>query len=391
MEPFDSRSIVAVTGVLSLACAAYSLQIRRDHPLSARSIRLWSPGVALMFVAMVLMGRRDVWPEFVTSFVANIVLWAGMAFTVAGIYRFAERRVPWRRLLASGVAFAALTWFYLWVHPGYPLRLVTNAFFIMLFAVFAFCVGTDIQPRGTAIWTMIVSYALLALLCALRIILVMSGLDNTTSLLDPNPLQVTFLAGYGLLGLLANAAFVAALNMRERDALRRAAAHDPLSGALNRGAVMAQLEREFKRAERSRHALSVLLIDIDHFKRVNDSFGHAAGDRAIAEFARLAMSQLRACDGFGRYGGEEFLVVLPETGVPAAAQAGERLREHVANASGDGPAYTISAGIAALMPGMTIDSLVKAADIALYRAKEKGRNRVEIYSLATGSGRQEFA
>lgn len=381
MGPFDSRSIVAVTALFSVVCVVFALQLRHEQPASARSMRAWAPGVALTFVAMVLMGRRGVWSEFLTSFVANLVLWGGLSLCTAGLYLFAERKPPVRWLVASGVVIAVLTYVYVWPYPNYSFRLAVNATFIGLFAAFAFCAGTEIKPRSPPVWILILCYAFLAVLCALRFILVVSGLDPTTSLLDQNWIQTTFLAGYGMLNLLGNGAFLTIVNASEREALRRSAAYDPLSGALNRGAVTAMLEREFKRAERRRSPLAVMLIDIDHFKQVNDNFGHAAGDRAIADFARLAMSQLRACDAFGRYGGEEFLAVLPETGVPAAANAAERLRSHVSAALGDGPAYTISTGVATLMPGMTWDMLIKAADIALYRAKAKGRNRVEIYSL----------
>ena len=389
MGPFDARSVVAVTALMSLVSAGYALQVRREHPLSGRSIRVWAPGVALIFVAMMLMGRRGVWSEFLTAFAANIVLWTGMSLCVAGLYLFAERPPPTRRLAAAGVVFIVLTYVSLWLYTDYALRLATNAAIILLFAVLAFCAATEIRPRGAAVWMLIASYACLALLCALRFIVVISGLDPTTSLFDRNALQTTFLMGYGILNLFGNAAFLAAANTREGDALRRAAAYDPLSGALNRGAVMAQLAREFKRAQRGGHALSVMLIDIDHFKRVNDSFGHAAGDRAITDFAQLAVAQLRACDTFGRYGGEEFLVILPETGIPPAAQAAERLRERTAAAVSDGPAYTVSIGVAALLPGMTLDMLLKAADVALYQAKENGRNRVEAFSLGPVASRRK--
>lgn len=384
MGPFDPRSIVAITGVFSALSALVAFTLYRDLPASNHSIRIWAPGAMVMFVAITMMGQHDKWPEYATVWLASGLLWTGMSLCVSGYCRFAGRPSPKRLLSAIGIAVLLLSADYVWVHRDYSFRVAITAAFILLFAALSFTAAADMRPRSLPVRLMMLAYATLMVLCAVRLLIVVSGLDPTSRLLDPNPMQATFLIGYGVLELLGNVAFLLAVSAREHDALRHAAAYDPLSGALNRGAIMTQLQREFKRAERGKHALSVLLIDIDHFKQVNDSFGHAAGDRAITDFARRAMAQLRAGDVFGRFGGEEFLVILPETGIPAAAQAAERVRGSAAAGSGDGPTYTVSVGVAALAPNMTLDALLEAADNALYLAKEKGRNRVEIFSQQSG-------
>lgn len=154
---------------------------------------------------------------------------------------------------------------------------------------------------------------------------------------------------------------------------------DPLTGLANRRAFLAELDQEVTRAQRQQHRLSLLSIDLDHFKDVNDRFGHAAGDASLRALGRLlAASLLRAgVDLGGRMGGEEFGVLLPDTRLPQAAAVGERLRAAVAEPVSE-VRTTISVGVAELQPGQDADRLLRAADQALYRAKRQGRNRVAV-------------
>ena len=125
--------------------------------------------------------------------------------------------------------------------------------------------------------------------------------------------------------------------------------------------------------------LCVALLDIDHFKRINDSFGHEGGDRVLRAFGALLKSQLRSTDGVGRYGGEEFLLVLPDTGLAQAGELLERLRLRIAEAPwthtlGDGARVTCTLGAAQYRTGESVEATIARADAALYRGKAQGRN-----------------
>lgn len=162
--------------------------------------------------------------------------------------------------------------------------------------------------------------------------------------------------------------------MRE---LKRRARHDPLTGLYNRGYIEECLTSEVARSSRYRNAYSVILFDIDYFKRINDTYGHEAGDTILKEIARRVRGSLRSVDLLGRWGGEEFLVTLAETGKDNAMQVAENIRHLVETGHYGLPdPVTVSLGVAQFREGDNAASLVRRADEALYRAKQRGRNQV---------------
>jgi len=165
-----------------------------------------------------------------------------------------------------------------------------------------------------------------------------------------------------------------------KEALRVQAMHDALTGILNRRAIMEHLEAELARAQREGKPLTVVMIDLDHFKRVNDTYGHTTGDEVLRECARRIRHALRAYDAVGRYGGEEFLAIIPAAAGPAAKGMCERIRSAI-SASGmhlgqGGLQTTASLGAVTVRPGMSMEDAISAADAALYEAKAAGRDRV---------------
>ncbi|MCC7043520.1 MAG: diguanylate cyclase [Acidobacteria bacterium] len=164
--------------------------------------------------------------------------------------------------------------------------------------------------------------------------------------------------------------------------LQQQATHDSLTGLWNRGMIHEQLGRELKRAARSGEPVAVIMADLDHFKQINDRYGHAAGDEVLRQASARMRGVLRDHDGISRYGGEEFLVLLPQTGIDAALAIAERVRTAITSQPvviGDQSLpVTLSMGLATTAEHPAeVDPLIAAADAALYRAKAAGRNRVE--------------
>ncbi len=176
-----------------------------------------------------------------------------------------------------------------------------------------------------------------------------------------------------------------------RESLRLAATRDSLTGLLNRAEILGCLDRELVRSSRDHNPLAVLLADVDHFKTVNDSLGHLAGDAVLREVAKRLTSGLRIYDGAGRYGGEEFLLLLPGCDLEAATRRAEEIRKQVSHTPIQVPegkhAVTVSLGVTVAKDATARDPLaiLEAADKALYLAKNNGRNRVEV---GNASGRQ---
>lgn len=188
--------------------------------------------------------------------------------------------------------------------------------------------------------------------------------------------------------LLAARLCVAARILKLHEALQVQASHDHLTGVLNRGAVLDNLLAELERGHRESAWVGVMMIDLDHFKQVNDRYGHPVGDAVLIEAARRMQSALRGYDRLGRYGGEEFIIVAPGGDREQMQLIAERVKRQVSElpittTAGELP-LSFSAGVACCEPGarLSLDALLIAADAALYRAKAAGRARIEYAALA---------
>ena len=195
---------------------------------------------------------------------------------------------------------------------------------------------------------------------------------------DPNELRARLRAGRRILELQEE--LVAA-----RDSMEFQATHDCLTGLRNRAAILETVRTELARARREGTSVAIFLADLDHFKLVNDTYGHQAGDGVLREVGKRMRSSVRSYDTVGRYGGEEFLIVLPGCDISGAMIRAEALRMAVGREPIETPegmvAVTMSVGVTVGggVPPSDVERLLRAADVALYHAKNKGRNKVEAF------------
>lgn len=167
----------------------------------------------------------------------------------------------------------------------------------------------------------------------------------------------------------------------QQNQLELMASRDPLTGAGNRRSMRRELVRALEDHARTGRAYTLMLLDLDHFKELNDTHGHDAGDQALRDFADLLTAHIRSIDGLFRFGGEEFVVLFPDTGAEAAERLTRTLHEKTSGAlNGPGGLLHFSAGVAVLDGDEDMDAWIRRADRALYRAKENGRGRLEISS-----------
>lgn len=233
--------------------------------------------------------------------------------------------------------------------------------------------------RGTLLFAVLTSMGSLVLTwLILRVFLDHGHMGNAfwISLLVPLPFTLA-LGGIGM-------HLVASLEQAWR-AVNEMAMHDALTGLSNRRHFIPAAQRELDLAQRHQQALAVLLLDVDHFKVINDAFGHLHGDAVLVEIARRCQHALRATDLLARWGGEEFIMLLPNTPLPQALQLAERVRAAIVREprlriEGQDVEVTASLGAVGLAPGQTLslDELIRRADSALYQAKSAGRDRVAM-------------
>lgn len=205
-----------------------------------------------------------------------------------------------------------------------------------------------------------------------------------------------FISIFLILGVLKIRSVFKALAQKNTE-LEKLNSYDHLTQALSRFEILRRLDSEIERAERFNHPLALLEIDIDHFKKINDEYGHQVGDDVLKSLTQCCLKTLRVNDCFGRIGGEEFLIMLPETSQKHAVEAAERLRLVVESTlhetSANQPIHiTVSVGVACFIPSVDVmqdrsvlvRNLIRQADEAMYQAKKTGRNRVAVYLRSEG-------
>ena len=307
---------------------------------------------------------------------------AGLAFVALAILmsetgineRFKDHYMVAPQSAANMLVLLAFTW----VAPQ-----VGVMFLCSLFTVFSFASLRSTPSQTAGIWTV------MALGLAWLFLLTDKPIDIPhESHIERFATMLMFALTIGrcmFLGIFSSAlkASLYQSGQKLKEAYRRIeelAELDELTGSFNRRCIMRMLDEEIARTARSGSPCSVALIDLDHFKRVNDTYGHPTGDEVLRTFAITMFANIRSVDRFGRYGGEEFLLVLPDLPEDGAARAMDRLRAIVAeldwSAFSPGMKVTLSAGVATLKVDETTDSFLARADSALYAAKAQGRNRI---------------
>lgn len=377
-----STQLVFLIGALLCALTFFVLYgLAASRVAGADCIR-WAALLGAAGNLLYAFGR--ILPPLLAYEAANAVYAAATAVLLAGFRLLFRQRVHKLALAVSVLVLALLVALFHYVHDSFFGRsLVVSLYQVIIACAIGFTLLGVRQQWHKPYYV----NAFILAVCALTALghvarvgfqLVAPGPINPTSLLQPAPFSV-FLLGAFCVSLPA-LAFGGLLLVHQRIVamVEEAANRDFLTGALSRRAFVKLGERELKLASRTTRPLSLLLIDFDNFKPINDNLGHDAGDKALVAFVRRAETVLRTSDFLGRVGGDEFAVLMPEADLHAAANAAERLKKRVeTDKAGDVLAgVTLSIGAALWREGDSLKDLMKRADLALYRAKEKGRNCV---------------
>ncbi|MCX7176305.1 MAG: GGDEF domain-containing protein [Proteobacteria bacterium] len=388
MQP-DPLVLVVGTLVSAFLAAIVLLFQARGFPPDIRGLREWGMGCALIFVAALFNGLRGMLPDFVAIVLGSLAIEAGIAMVYIGLLRFNDRAIP-TRLLVAVMLLNLLSLVY-FTHFEYSFRarvIIVPGTTALLFGL---CLIAVLKGRpghklrfGDGFATLFFFAETLISLArvALAIWVEPPPADLLTATLSQQLYQAD-LSGYSLGTLLMAVGLILMANDRLKEALQYLAGHDTLTGAFARRAFIDLAEREQARGRRSGQPMVLLMVDLDHFKTVNDSHGHQVGDLVLQRFAGIAQACLRRQDIFGRYGGEEFMVMLPDTSRDTALMVAERICATVAKTpviiegQDSSIRITVSIGVAVGDYKTGLDRLIGLADEAMYRAKAAGRNRVE--------------
>jgi diguanylate cyclase (GGDEF)-like protein len=282
--------------------------------------------------------------------------------------------LPWLALVA--VVAAVQAWF-TFVTPSFAMRLaLSNGLGVCLFLAFA----NLLRQQGLTSFAKALTMAVLG---SMFVILLTRLLSLTlwppgANVFDHSPQQLVYLTAFSFFVVLLAVSLILLASERLHAEVAYLASHDSLTNALTRRHMNELCTIELDRSQRHGRSMALLIMDLDHFKVINDTYGHQSGDRVLMEFVAKVQRLLRRPDRLARFGGEEFVVLLPETSLSDALAVAQRIRAACAMA-GPGQACTVSIGVTTNHThGDTIDALIARADKAMYQAKANGRNRVEI-------------
>ena len=379
----DLATIALFGALQALLLAPLLLVATRAYAGVARtSMRIWGTVLLLQAIGWVLMGLRGQVSDWVSIVLANGVLMVSYAETTRALRLLLG--APQRRalLMAIGAAgWLGIAWFGVAV-PDYRMRVYIASLALGAYLLLLVWPLRHALRRGGSIAQRVMLLVLLGALAgwAARLGDLALHPAGAAGLLAYSPANAAQMIYSAVEPVLASIGFLLMYNETVQAELHRLARTDPLTGTLNRLALDEESARLFSATSRP-NTLAALIIDVDHFKRINDEFGHATGDRVLAALAAAIRWRLQPPAVLGRMGGEEFLALLPGTGLAEAMALAERLRVAVAAmppvSDADVPGVTISVGIAAYRPEDTeVQTLVRRADRALYDAKRAGRNRV---------------
>lgn len=372
------HTFVAITGLMGCLMSFVLFFLKKSYPASIKGLGEWSAFPVLAFLASLLYGMQGQWHHLVSMALPNLLVVLTLVTQLRGTYLHFGK--PVNTKLLHAVVFIALL-LILWTSGK-------SEYFIHRLVSISGLTAIMLGAQLKVLWEHRKgSFAVHFMLITLFMMCTVMTMRTVTGLVDPpadglfsySPLQAIYLASYAFGVLLLGISAILLSAEQLRNEMTKLLKYDALTGALTRRSAFEHGEDELARSARSGTVFSILLIDLDHFKEINDKFGHQKGDRVLTEFVQRVEQVLRRPSVVGRYGGEEFIVLLPDTTKEKAVQVAERIQNHL-RAHTEQPKVTASMGVASFSQarGDTLDAMIGRADTALYAAKNNGRDQIVV-------------
>ncbi len=351
----------------------------RSFPSEVQGLDYWALGALTLVLAAIVFSLRNAFPGWLVPICGNSLLFWAIGFSMIGTQKFYGRPPGWRLFHLVWLAGMACIGWWLLVKPDFLARVAAFSLALSIFYVVQLALIVRHGERHFS------SY-FFGLLMSIQVVVVLARGASalyfgaaSIDLLRVGPFQTVYLAVSNFMSLLLTVGFMTVATRRLQTLLEQRSNLDPLTGVLNRrgfGAIYAQQAARMKRALQP---MTLLSIDLDHFKSINDRFGHAMGDRVLMHAASRIGQALRETDHVARFGGEEFVVLLPDTAMDRAQRVALRIQASLREGRDGGlPEYTASIGVACQVSADDkLDDILSLADAALYRAKADGRDRIE--------------
>jgi diguanylate cyclase (GGDEF)-like protein len=384
MPAFDLRTVLLMSSVMPGLMALVMFSMGRSLPTNIRGVGNWACGALIVSVASILLALRGGVPDWLSILGGNCGMIVSTGLWVIGSERFFGRPPSWRFVtLMLAIGTIGESWM-TWAQPSAAGRaLCINVILALIYVRQTFVMLRYGRHDSSAMFV----GGLFLIQTTVTVVRVVTSIGSgfaVTGLYARDFVQTLYLGTGAILSLMATVAFMLLAMNRLRVQLEQQALADPLTGLLNRRAFLNAHREEREKMMRTGGRLSLLLIDLDHFKTINDTYGHVKGDEILVDFSERAAGILPRRAHFSRWGGEEFVALVPGSRPDDVFELAEALRSRIAlNNNASLPAYTCSIGIAYTAGGdATIERLVKEADEALYRAKRNGRNSVQLSDQA---------
>ena len=380
METLDPRTIMLMTTLMCGAMSIVMFSVYRSFRRDVHGLGHWSAGLLLLVCASILFGTRGTFPDAVSLLGANASLMLGIGLSMLGTEKF-YGQAPSLRLyvLACCLGTAGIAWWLL-VDVNFSVRVTIFSLTVFLFyARQAQLVWSHGERHFSSFFFGILMFVQAGVVLTRGVSALVHG-GASVDMLAAGTRASIYLAAANFMALLLTVGFMTVATRRLQTILERRSTHDPLTQVLNRRGFGDVYAREKANLRRHRRPLTLLSIDLDFFKAINDNHGHAVGDQVLAHVAAQIGCALRESDCVARFGGEEFVVLMPDMAPHNAVSAAERIRSLLCEPNGRGlPQCTVSIGVACqASEHEELEQLLARADAALYQAKENGRDRIEF-------------
>ncbi|WP_363510900.1 GGDEF domain-containing protein [Burkholderia sp. LMU1-1-1.1] len=393
--PLDPATIVLMSTVMAVAMSVVLYSAHSSFPREIKGLKQWAISLVLLaFGSGIYASTSGLLGNILSPLCANAVILWGLGFGLIGTQMFYSRECSWWLFHFVWTLGMVTSGYYVIVNPDYSGRLAI--FSILAFVLYSYQVvliwGYGERHFSTVFFGVLMLFQSVVVL--IRGVLAMTHSSDDMNLSVNGPHQNLYLLTSHFMTLLLTVGFMTVATRRLQTILERRSTLDPLTQVLNRRGFTEMYAKEHALMRREQTVMAMLSIDLDYFKAINDCYGHSTGDRVLADVAAVIAKALRASDHVARFGGEEFIVLLPATGLERAHHVAERIQTALraprseteseqSAAAAALPPYTVSIGIACqVSPDEDLDNILLRADRALYCAKERGRDRIEIAAEA---------